>query len=448
VLLAASMLASVGGLYQWTTLPCLALTAVLFMVSGARIGADPALRILDGLVIAGLAYVALQLLPLPSAALQMISPATSKLQDTYALAAFTGWRPLTVDPPATRAAFSTALTGALLFWTAREAFSHGGTRAAMRLLGWIGFGCALLSLAQHATAPTTVFWKWRVDDPRALPFGPFVDRNQLATWLVLTIAVVTGYLAMRVRAHMDERVRDGWHAGLVALSDGGSLAMAGCLSAMLVTLATTLSRSGLLALVAAAVIGVSIASGSRSRGLKVGTIAALALFLLAAWLNVQGLADRVVATLTSADPRNVGRLVIWRDTMRIVHDFPWFGTGAGTFEDAMFVYQRTAREVLFNHAHNEYLQLLTEGGVPLVLVIVGAVGTLARTARVRLAGDEGSQRFVRIGACAALAGIALQSVWETGLRAPANLMLAAIIAALAVRPVTGERGAVTTESVA
>jgi O-antigen ligase len=100
----------------------------------------------------------------------------------------------------------------------------------------------------------------------------------------------------------------------------------------------------------------------------------------------------------------------------------------------MFLYQQTARQVLFNHAHNEYLQLLTEGGAIMLAIVFAGCVLLVRAARTGLAGDHGPHRYIRIGACAALAAVAVQSIWETGLRAPANLLLAAILAALAVRP--------------
>jgi len=432
MLLAAFMLASIGGRYAWPVLPGLIAAAMLFLLSGARVGADAATRSIDLIVIATLAFIGLQMAPLPAEVLRAVSPDTPNLQDAYALTAPGPWRPLSIHPAATRAGFALALAAALVFWAAREAFSRGGSRAAARLLAWIGCACAVVSLAQRATAPRTLLWNWTVPDPRAIPFGPFVDRNQLATWLVLAICLVAGYLAMHVRAHMTNRLRHGSHAMLVALSDGGSLAMLGCLAAMLLTLAATLSRSGFVALVAAVVVGASLGRRDRARGVWVGIAAAAALIGVAAWLNLQGLLERIMSTLAPPDPTAVSRLTIWRDTLGIVRAFPLFGTGQGTFADAMFIYQQTARQVLFNHAHDEYLQLLTEGGAVLLLLVVAGSVLLARAARRRLAADEGSYRFVRIGACAGLVAVAVQSIWETGLRAPANLLLAAILAALAV----------------
>jgi O-antigen ligase len=134
------------------------------------------------------------------------------------------------------------------------------------------------------------------------------------------------------------------------------------------------------------------------------------------------------------DAAPIRRLAIWRDTLPIIRDFPVLGTGAGTFADAMFIYQRADKQVLFNHAHNEYLQLSAEGGASLLLAVLTMLVLLHRVVRARLAGDRGPHRWIRIGASAGLAGIAVQSIWDTGLHQPANLLLAAILAAVAVRP--------------
>jgi O-antigen ligase len=435
MLLAAFTLASIGERYTWPILPALIAAAALFLTSGARVGSDPLTRSVDVMLIAALAVIGIQLIPLPSAFVRVISPATPALQDAYALEPFASWRQISIHPSATRVSFGLALAAALMFWTSREVFSRGGTRRAARLLAWIGLGCAVISLAQRATAPKTVLWKWSVPDLRALPFGFFVDRNQLAMWLILAISLVVGYLAMHVHARMTDRTRRDLHTVVVALSDRGALVICACVAVMVLTLAATLSRSGFVGLVGAGLVGASLARADRKRVLWVGGAAAIVLGAAAAWLNLEGLAQRIVATASGSEFDATGRLAIWRETARIVRDFPLLGSGAGTFADAMFVYQQTAREVLFNNAHDEYLQLQAEGGIVLLIVSLAGIALVAKAARARIAADVGAHRYLRIGACAGLAGIAVQSVWEAGLRAPANLVLAAIVAALAVRPI-------------
>jgi O-antigen ligase len=446
MLLAAFALASIGERYTWPIVPALIGAAGLFLLSGARVGADPLTRSIDVALIAAVAVIGIQMVPLPAAIVRAVSPATPGLQDAYALEPFAIWGPLSIHPAATRVSFGLALAAALTFWTSREVFSRGGTRRAARLLAWIGSGCAVVSLAQRATAPKTVLWKWSVPDPRALPFGLFVDRNQLAMWLILAISLVAGYLAMHVHARTTDRTRRDLHSVIAALSDRGAVVICACVAVMVLTLAATLSRSGFVGLVGAGLAGAWLARGDRKRVLWMGAAAAIVLGAAAAWLNLEGLTQRIVTTASGSEFDATGRLAIWRETTRIVHDFPLLGTGAGTFADAMFVYQQTAREVLFNNAHDEYLQLQAEGGIVLLIVSLAGIALAAKAARTRLAADVGAHRYLRIGACAGLVGIAIQSIWEAGLRAPANLLLAAIIVAIAVRPIDRVDNTPTTEN--
>jgi O-antigen ligase len=214
---------------------------------------------------------------------------------------------------------------------------------------------------------------------------------------------------------------------------------------MVLTLAATLSRSGFVGLVGAALAGASLTRSDRKRVLWTGAAAGIVLVAAAAWLNLEGLTQRIVRTASGSELDATGRLAIWRETLAIIRDFPVLGTGVGTFADSMFVYQQTAREVLFNNAHDEYLQLQTEGGGVLLMIGLAGIALAARAARARLAADVGAHRYLRIGACAGLAGIGVQSIWEAGLRAPANLMLAAVIAAIAVRPIDRGHTTPTTE---
>ena len=73
--------------------------------------------------------------------------------------------------------------------------------------------------------------------------------------------------------------------------------------------------------------------------------------------------DMALVRFMTARSDSPGRLIAWRDALHIVTDFPWFGTGLGTFGKAMLVYQTASRPWMYAQAHNDYLQLLAEGGV-------------------------------------------------------------------------------------
>lgn len=130
---------------------------------------------------------------------------------------------------------------------------------------------------------------------------------------------------------------------------------------------------------------------------------------------------------------NLGRLVVWRDTLGVIRDFWLTGTGAGTYQKAMIVYQVALRGVnYFNHAHNHYLQVASEGGLLLSVPAIAALLFLVNLVRQRLHEDLSPTRWLRIGAATGLFSVAMQSVWETGLRLPGNAILCAALWAIAV----------------
>ena len=126
-----------------------------------------------------------------------------------------------------------------------------------------------------------------------------------------------------------------------------------------------------------------------------------------------------------------GRLGVWRQTWPMVRDFWPDGVGIGAFAQAMVRYHQGSYLFYVNHAHNEYLQLLAEGGA---LAMAGAAAAMLAAARLiarRLASDRTPLFWVRAGAAAGLAAVAVQCLWETPLSLPANAVLLALLAAVA-----------------
>jgi O-antigen ligase len=136
------------------------------------------------------------------------------------------------------------------------------------------------------------------------------------------------------------------------------------------------------------------------------------------------------------------RLAIWQDTLGVVRHFWLTGTGAGTYLTSMAVFQRSKPGVVFNQAHNHYLQLAAEGGLLVGVPVVLALRAFVRLAVGSLKSDRSAMYWMRAGAASGLFGAAVQSVWETGLTVPANAALAAVLAAIVVHdPVSPERRA-------
>jgi O-antigen ligase len=148
------------------------------------------------------------------------------------------------------------------------------------------------------------------------------------------------------------------------------------------------------------------------------------------YANAGALADRVGETIAGGIG---GRRVIWSDTWRMVQDFWLTGIGAGAYQRGMLVYQQHLRgQFYFNHAHNEYLQLAAEGGVLLGIPVAVALLTGIRQTVGRLRRDDTPIFWIRAGAASGMLAVGVQSLWETGLRMPANAALFALLAAVAL----------------
>lgn len=413
-------------MYLWGSLALAACVGALLAVSRPRLARGP-LRVADISLATVLALVLLQLVPLPAAIVSAISPARTSYLSEVALqtSAPPRFAPLALDAGATFHAWTTLFCIIGAFWTARAIFARGGIRTFSMVIACGAILIALVAFAQHASGTALVYGFWRPRDAGARPLGPFINRNHLGTWSIMAICLCVGYLQWRGGgAHAG----DSWRRRAARLFDGRGLLLqlAVVLLASLVALGA--SRSALVALACAAGYVAVAAPGERGRR-SLAAIGALALVGMLAYGDGPRLLLRVDETQATG---MAGRLAIWRDALPLLRDFPLTGVGAGNFGIAMRVYQTTPRTYYHNEAHNQFVQIVTEGGVLLSLPAAVALVALLAAARAELRRRSDPMAWMRVAAAGGLVGVAVQSFWETGLTLPANGMLAAALAALLV----------------
>ena len=428
VLIGWSLFAFAGS-YWWTSVPTIAGAAAAVLAAPPRFGRPH--RLLDLSLALCLLATAAQLVPLPSEYRYALSPGAPALERALFLDPAAGplagpSRPLSMDPASTR--WSLLLGGAIvaLFWSARAAFEErGGIRRVSRGIAGLGLVLACVVFVQRAVSPRLFYGWWSpldlTPDPR--PLGPFINRNMLATWLMLAIPTVVGYLLARLNARRAGGVQDA--------IDARTLWLSAALCLMLATLLASLSRSGLAGVATAFFLLILLARQRLPRA-QVAALAAgmVSLAVLAAlYANVPALAARVGDVFASGLG---GRLEVWRQTGPMAVDFPLTGLGVGAFERGMSVYQTSTRTLFLNHAHNEYLQVVVEGGLLLAMPVGMAAAAAAWGVMRRLQADRTSVFWIRAGAAAGLLAVAAQSVWDVGLRQPANATLFAAVAAIAL----------------
>jgi O-antigen ligase len=385
---------------------------------------------LDRALVIVLVMVALPMLPLPAPLAALLSPRLEALRETLTLGAgqSSAWRALSIDPSATAWALIVVAGAVALFWFARACFATAGLRRTIRVVATVGFGLSLFAIAQAATAGRNIYWRFPTEVEGPLPFGPFINRNHFATWVIMALPLCLGYLAARTGRSVEHGDYVPTRTRLAHAIDPRTAWLITASTTMLAALLLSLSRSGALALgvsIAATMIACRQRIDRRRRRALLAT-AGIVLLLGLAWADLPALRARMAGTQSGL----ANRFTIWRETMPVVRDFWLTGTGAGTYQTAMLRYQQSGRGVYFNQAHNHYLQIGAEGGVVLIAAGALALVALVLVGRRRIRRDGTGLVWIRIGAAAGLTAVALQSIWETGLVMPANAALAAVLAAV------------------
>lgn len=422
-------------MYQWAYLPLLGASAALGVAAivGGR-GSVP--WFLTAALCAIAAGAGIQLLPLSERTIAAISPNSLTIHQQRELLAASGAThayTLTIDRQQTElalgflAAFSLLLIGGVRLLT-----RHTASLLATAI-STVGVILAIIALVQRATFAGRIYGFWELRQG-GTPFGPFVNRNHFAGWMLMALPLTIGLLARTVSrdaagAPASFRQRLIWFA----TPEANKAILAGfAVLLMTMALVLTLSRSGIAAMACAmafASVMITRRPGSRRQRLLVPLYLAVVLVIVLMWVGLDRIAGRFAAPGLID---STGRRAIWSAAGRMVEDFWLAGTGLNTFGIASLYYQAPFAGVHVREAHNDYLQLAAEGGVLLGMPILAAVVAVIGGIRRRLAVDQGSVWWVRVGAVTGLLAVAGQSLVEFSLQIPANAALFTVLCAIAL----------------
>ena len=308
------------------------------------------------------ALFALQLVPLPPALWSSVNGRAFY----NAAQQFAGqpmpWRPVNITPDlGINALLSLLPVGAALVVT-RSLTSQGHLclLRALVLLGLAGAMLGFFQLAQGADSPLRFFQIASLNSP----VGFFANRNHHALWLGCTIAMIWAWVLIEIPNRPRARAT-------------AMLAMTASL-VLIFAIVTTGSRAGIILLL---LIGAGVYLMIRKSGLTVittsgraraGTISAI-VFVLLAILTVVSLSPQAqsLRRLYAEDLAADARAKTLSTVLRMVPDYAPFGSGFGSFE-RIYRHVEPAANLnftYFNHAHNDLLELLIEGGIPAAILL-------------------------------------------------------------------------------
>ena len=282
----------------------------------------------------------------------------------------------TVSPAATRTAVGTLLAVSLLALVGFEHFRS------LRILGLaavvlLGSGLAvggtgLVQLAQDSELAINQQWKLGISKA----FGPFVNPNGAAGWLLMSFAISAGWLGWYLKAAaidarsslMHETLRNRLprelHRFIANLSPSPVIILI-CFLVFFSAIGATFSRGGILALLASLTAALFLRASLKRLPLLlvITVVGAFGIILLLDWLRIR---NDVVAEITSVaelESAAASRVQHWLNSLRAVMDFPLLGTGLGSYRYATLPYQDDYTGLWFINADNYFVEMIVEGGI-------------------------------------------------------------------------------------
>lgn len=332
---------------------------------------------------------------------------------------------ISADPFQTR--FFVLQILALTAWLALL-YRYVNTESRMRALVYTILGVAVVSaifgILRQATQHQTGFVLPLLRPTQG--YGQFINKNhfaylmEMAFGLAIGLALAAGVKRERLLIYV-ALLLPIWTALVLSNSRGGILAML----VQIVSAALLLSSRRQATVLRAALLVVLVA------GVLFGTL----------WLGGDRLAsnfENATSELNSGDANmgaGVSRNEIWRATLKMFAAHPITGVGLGGYWIGITEYHDASGLMTPQEAHNDYLELLSSGGLVGLAIGVWFAVMVIRAVRANLATDTRYTRALRLGAVLGIIGVAAHSLVDFGLHIMVNaIVFVSLIMIATVRP--------------
>lgn len=369
------------------------------------------------------AWMLIQLVPLPPGIWHALPGREPVVAMDAALGLQDLWRPIAMSPARGWNALASLVLplAALLLALAAKA----DWRTLLLAVAALGAFDAILGLLQVASGPTSPLYFYAYSN-RGSPVGIFANENHSAVFSACTLLVLTRLSIESLRNHDQGPVRIAYPAAFLlvlvaALVSGSRAGFAATFIALV--------GSGLMVWTSIEPTRKSSRSRQRRPRLQPGPRLLVAIGVLVA-LSVPAAFfafDRVpgFSSLLARDAFQDLRWAIWPTIMEMVRTYWTVGAGFGSFEEVYHIFEPTALlgPKYINMAHNDWAQLVLEGGIPAVIMLLSLLVWIARSIW-QIDGSGHSAFPARIFWVALFAILALASVFDYPLRAPVFQLIA------------------------
>jgi hypothetical protein len=319
------------------------------------------------MILAFLSYVVIQVLPVPFVIIEMLSPKKASFLSMLSLDGVTS---ISVYPYATVDALLRLIVYILLFtMSAFLGAKRDDAWQMLKIIVYFGFLLTIFAIIQKATWNGQIYW-FRELTMGGTPFGPFVNRNHFAGFIGMIIP-----FGLALSMWSQDKAKKFIYMFVTVI--------------MTLGLFFSLSRGGIISFIISALFFVIF----------------------------------VVAKRSSSRYRIVMGIFISRD-------FSIVGSGLGTFPYISHIYHPEGVVRYFDHAHNDYLEFVTDTGVTGIVLLIAFCVTYLRDV-MRSRWWKGRHFYFILAGISSIVYMTVHSMVDFNLHIPSNAVMFSVILGLA-----------------
>lgn len=333
---------------------------------------------------------------------------------------------LSIDPFWTQL-FLVRLAGYAIFFAAALTFidTEARYRRALGVILVFGGVLAFAGILQKLASPEAIYGMRK--HLGAIPFGPYINSHHFASLMVLISGIAIAHLLGR-GVNKQTKLLIGISAAIMAIA-----------------VPFTSSRGGVIAYIAMlSIAGLTWfyrgkSSERNSFGPLIAGGAALTLIVVGSlfYLGGDSAMFRGFGIENTSDDISSGRFHFWAVAWKAFLANPIIGSGLDTFGAVYTQFDTQSGALRVLQAHNDYLQILSDGGLVGFLIVIAFIVLLVWKALIRIKNEENDLvRTTVIGCLAGCVGMLVHSFFDFPLRTAGNAYFFLLVIAVMLSPVT------------
>jgi len=434
-----------GGVDDWVILVfevTVALMWVYYLLSSEKPEPSPAIKklttYLTRLIVAMGIFLIFQILPLPTILVKLISPHSYSLREMFSIGASTSsWMTISVAPFKTikesLELLSYALFVLLIFKTV---VSFRVIKKFFWALVGLGSFQALYGIIELLNPhPRLLFFPKEINLQVAT--GTYVNQNHFSGLLEMTLPITLGLFLVQMEKLFAPALS--WKDKILQFSEKK---MTGGLILGLLALLQVLgvwfsrSRSGIIVVFLEFIFFLIILTiffqGDKFKKRQSIRILQVVLIIVLVVIVYTG-ASSTISRFTLEKLNQEGRFHYWATLGQMITDFPFFGSGLGTFASLYPAYESGKTYGLLLHAHNDYLEFFLEMGLVGMIFLFGGISLVVIKTGLQWVKRRNFQiKIMSLAAMIGVFGLAIHSLTDFNLHIPANAIIFSLILSLSL----------------